>query len=135
MVEDALSSVLATSPAVAALVGARIWPDKLPQTAQLPAIVYQRISTPEPAVTLDSAAASPGRCRVQLSLWALTFGETRQLVAAVRAVLHGWSGAVGADVLQLVRLANWQDDYEPGPPERFRVIADFMVTSNEGVAA
>jgi len=132
VIEDALRSVLLADAAVSALVGTRVAPMKLPQGGTLPAIVYQRIST-IPRMGMESEVG-PTRSRVQLSLWADTFQQVRALTTAVRAALQGWSGpAAGVDI-KLVSLANWLDDYEPGPPERFRVIADFYVMSMEGAA-
>lgn len=134
MIEDAIRSVLLADADVAALVTARVWPMKLPQSATLPAVVYQRISTTGNGVAME-APVGPTRARVQISAWATTFGQARQLGEAVLHALNGWSGTAGGVKVQLVRLVNWLDDYEPGPPERFRVIADFYVFSMEGVAA
>lgn len=133
MIEDALRAVLIADADVSALVAARVWPARLPQSAALPAVVYQRVSTTG-GMSL-SAPAGPTRSRVQLSAWAPTFPQARQLGEAVVAALNGYSGIAGGEPLQLVRLVNWLDDHEPGPPERFRVIADFYVFSMEGVAA
>lgn len=133
MIEDALRAVLIADADVAALVTARVWPMKLPQTATLPAVVYQRVSTIG-GVGL-AAPVGPTRSRVQFSAWAATFGQARQLGEAVVHALNGWSGTAGGQDVQLVRLVNWLDDYEPGPPERFRVIADVYVYSMEGVPA
>lgn len=133
MIEDAIRAVLLADPAVAALVGTRVSPLKLPQGGSLPAIVYQRVST-VPLLGLE-APGGPTRSRVQLSLWAATFDQARSLGVAVRDALQGWSGRVGVEDVRLVSMANWLDDYEAGPPERFRVIADFYVLSMEGAAA
>lgn len=134
MVEDAIRARLLADPDVAALVATRVWPVKLPQGPTFPAIVYQRISTTSNGVAMESPVG-PTRSRVQLSAWASTFSGARQLAEAVVHALNGWSGTAGGESVQLVRLTNWLDDYEPGPPERFRVIADFYVFSMEGVAA
>ncbi len=134
MIEDAIKAVLLADADVAAIAGSRVWPMKLPQSATLPAVVYQRVSTTREDFGLRGPVG-PTRSRVQLSCWAATFGEARQLWEAVHGALNGWSGYAGGQALQLVRFLNWLDDYEPGPPERFRVIADFYVFSMEGVAA
>lgn len=134
MVEDAIRAVLLADPDVAALVSTRVWPIKLPQSATLPAVVYQRISTTRDQPALETPIGAT-RSRVQLSSWASTYGAARQLAEAVHGALNGWSGTAGGQVVKLVRLATWLDDYEAGPPERYRVIADFYVFSMEGVAA
>ena len=133
MIEDALRATLLADADVAALVAARVWPMKLPQAPTYPAVVYQRISTTN-GVALETPVGST-RSRVQVSCWALTFGQARQLGEAVVHTLNGWSGVAGGERVQLVRMLNWLDDYESGPPERFRMLVDFYVYSMEGVAA
>lgn len=135
MIEDAIRAVLLADADVAALVSSRVWPVRLPQAGTLPAVVYQRISTTAEPPALE-APVGPTRSRVQVSCWAATFGQARQLGEAVLGALNGWSGTAGGERVELVRLANWLDDYEAETPEpRFRVIADFYVFSMEGVAA
>jgi hypothetical protein len=132
--ESAIRSALLADPAVAALVGTRIGPLKLLQNPELPAIVYERISTPGDPPALDGAKVAP-RIRVQLSLWAASFDAVRQLAAAVDARLSGYSGPNGDGTsLRLVWLANLSDDYEP-ETGLYRVIADYRVIHTEGVAA
>lgn len=135
MIEDVLKAALLADAAVAALVGTRVWPARLPQTATLPAVVFQRVAT-VPSSPALSNPVGPTRARVQMSCWATTFGGARELGDAVMHALNGWSGTTGGEQAHLVRLVNWLDDYDPGPPEpRHRVIADFYVFSMEGVAA
>ncbi len=132
--ETALRVALLADPAIAALVGTRVYPMELPQNPTLPAIVYQRISTPGETPMLKHAQVAP-RIRIQLSLWAGTFGAVRQLAAAVDAKLDGYSGPNGDGTsLRLVWLANMSDDYEP-ETKLYRVIADYRVIHTEGVAA
>jgi hypothetical protein len=134
MIDAAVRLMLTSTPAVAALVGARIYPGKMEQGSALPAIVYDRvITTPAPA-PLEGAAA-PVRARLRLSCWADSFDEARGLWQAVKAALEGRSAMVGLDDIRLVRLLNWFDGpNEPGPPARFRVTADFHVYTIEGEA-
>lgn len=133
MIEDAIRARLIASAEVAALVAERIWPMKLPQGPVLPAVVYQRISTTTDGVAMESPVG-PVRSRVQITAWAGTFSGARALAEAVQIGLNGWSGTAGGESVRLARLVNWLDDYEPGPPERYRVISDFYVFSMEGVA-
>ncbi len=132
--ESAVRAALLADATVAALVGTRIGPMKLPQKPTLPAIVYQRISTPGDPPALDGAKAAP-KIRIQLSLWAESFDGARQLAAAVEERLDGYSGPNGDGTsLRLVWLANMSDDYEP-ETGLYRVIADYRVIHTEGVAA
>ena len=80
-----LFSLLSQAAPVAALVGTRIYPLRIPQEQPRPAITYQLISrVPEGSALceLDDDA------RVQVSLFADTYGEIEALSQAVRAVLH-----------------------------------------------
>ncbi len=131
--ETAVRAALLADPAVAALVGSRIYPMRLPQNPALPAVVFQRISAPPDGLTIDGRA---GRVpiRLQLSLWAQTYDGARALMAAVDARLDGYSGSNGdGTALRLVALKNMSDDYEP-ETGLYRVIADYRVIA-EGVAA
>lgn len=65
-----LATYLLANAGVAALIGTRIEPDKLPQRATLPAVVYYRISGTH-AESL-SGIRSAGTCRVQLDAYAAT---------------------------------------------------------------
>jgi hypothetical protein len=134
VIETALRELLETNAGVQAIAAGRVWPLKLPQSAELPALVYQRISTPDPPLGLEGEVG-PSRPRFQVSSWAATDGVARQLGAAVRTALHGHSGVIAGEPIRLMRVANSLDGYEPGPPERFRVITDVVVYTMEGVAA
>lgn len=132
MIESALRAALLEDSTVAGLVGARIYPLVLPQNPTLPAIVYQRISAPPDPLSLDG----PGgrlRTRVQLGLWASTWSGSRTLAAAVREVLHGWSGIGDGQDVMLIAEANETDDYEP-ETKLYRVVADYYVHTKENVA-
>lgn len=120
------SAILASAP-VTALVGTRVYPMMLPQGPTFPAVVYQRIST-VPDMLVDGPGFAP--IRMQLSMWATTFGGARTLADAVVTALHGYHGGE----LRLSRLINLLDDYEPDT-KLFRVIADFRVHHTQGVAA
>ncbi|MGY3091083.1 hypothetical protein ACVWYF_004147 [Hymenobacter sp. UYAg731] len=80
-----LFSLLSQAAPVAALVGTRIYPLRIPQEQPRPAITYQLISrVPDGSAicALDDIA------RVQLSLFADTYGEIEALAATVRGALH-----------------------------------------------
>lgn len=94
--ESAIYSLLTTgSPnPVAALVADRVYPLILPQPPTLPAIRFQRISTPRSQYrTMDGQAnyASP---RIQIDCWDLTFDGVLALGEAVYSLLEGFNGTV-----------------------------------------
>ena len=125
--EGAIRAAILASAPVTALVGTRVYPMMLPQAPTFPAIVYQRIST-VPDMLVEGPGFAP--IRIQLSMWATTFGGARTLADAVVTALHGYHGGE----LRLSRLINLLDDYEPDT-KLFRVIADFRVHHTQGVAA
>lgn len=107
-VEGVLRSVLAGAPAVAAIVGDRIFPRYYPQGAALPLLVYSRISTVDVAPTFDGSSRLR-RVRVQFSAWANTKAEVEDLGDAVLAALLPY---VEAPVSR-IDLANVLDLFEP----------------------
>ena len=89
--EAALHTLLSTDVGVGAIVGlsasARIYPLLMPQGGALPAVTYQRISTPR----IDTASLLGNnarvRCRMQVDCWASTFAQAKALADAVRAAM------------------------------------------------
>lgn len=102
--------------AIKSLAGGRVYPMVLPDTATLPAIVYQRISSvPVTSLNGDSGLES---VRIQVSVWATTYKEAKTLSATVKSTLN-------ATTLKIVSDGD-SDDYEP-ETKRFRVLADYLV--------
>lgn len=89
-------TIILGDPAVAALVGTRVYPKILPQSPTLPAITYQRISRVSVADHL-TGAGSLGRPRVQVDAWASTDAAAETLGAAVKARLNGFKGTVAGE--------------------------------------
>lgn len=89
--QAALRARLIAAAPVAALVGQRIYWVQRPQAAALPAITLQTISDdrPQHMKGLQELRAS----RVQLDVWAETYGSTRQVSeAAIAALLPEQTG-------------------------------------------
>ncbi len=81
--ESDLKTHLGAHAALTAFVGDRVHPLVLPERSALPAIVYQRvISTPENDI--DGLDGETMRIRVQITTWALTHDEARQIAEIVR---------------------------------------------------
>lgn len=78
------AKLLATS-GVSTLLGARVYPDRLPQGATLPAAVYHLISLQE---EVDLAGLTGvGHARVQVDAWAATRLAANALALAIRDAL------------------------------------------------
>lgn len=85
--ESTLYTALSTNAALAALVGTRIKPDVLPQGTTIPAIAYQRISTPRSQVFGSTQAVAVSKPRIQFSCWGNTADEALAVCAALRTAL------------------------------------------------
>lgn len=102
--------------AIKNLANGNVYPIVLPDTSSLPAIVYQRISS-LPVNSLDGDSDLDS-VRIQISVWANTYNEVKELSSVVRITLND-------SVLKLVT-ENDTDDYEP-ETKRFRVLTDYVV--------
>jgi hypothetical protein len=91
--ETALRSYVLADVAIAAAVGVRMYPRRLPQGPTLPALVYQRVDTRR-LHDFDGPDGLP-RARVQIAAWASNVAGAWELANAVRARLDGYRGAWG----------------------------------------
>lgn len=90
--EKAAARAIAADPAVAALLGERIWPVIAPQSASLPFATWRRTG-----VSRSQTLSGPmGMATVQLAVdvFSTTYEEARDIADRVRAVLDGWGGPV-----------------------------------------
>jgi hypothetical protein len=111
MIEADLRTYLLAQPAVTALIGARLFPLRLPQGAAFPALTYQRVAGGEDVT--HQGRSGLGRARMQLDCWAATYGQAIALADAVKDALVGYRGAMGATPFAAGRLANEIDLDEP----------------------
>jgi hypothetical protein len=96
-IEVALRSILLADAGVAAIVGTRIYRNKLPQNVTYPAIRYQLISTPWGEYrTVDGAAVDYAKPRFQIDCWATAADGELALADAVFAALEGYHGTFGS---------------------------------------
>ncbi len=123
MIEQTLRSYLLAQPAIAALIGERVYPLVLPQGAALPAITYQRISSVrESSHEGPSGLAHP---RFQLNCWSGTYAGARAMADAVRPSVNA-TRSLG----QATFLVDDHDDYDP-ETGLYRVILDVILWHGE----
>lgn len=96
---EELREVLLVNPTVIGLVGTRIYPGVLPQAVQLPAVVFNIIST-TPENVLEGAPTLAGQ-RVQIDSYGKKYGDAHEVDDALRSVL---------EVLGTPELAAWRID-------------------------
>lgn len=89
-IATALRAHLLADAAIAALVGTRIYPLRLPQKPQLPAIVLLRVSDVRPPILRGQASVAQER--FQVDAWATTFDGATALGTLCRRRLEGYSG-------------------------------------------
>lgn len=90
LIETALFAYLSE---LAGLVGARVYPLKLPQKPTLPAITYQRISGPH--VHSHSGISGLARPRYQFTCWAEKYADAKATAEILRLALDGYKGTMG----------------------------------------
>lgn len=131
MIEASLRMFVIADPAVSALVGPRVYTLKLPQTPQYPAVVYQRISGPR--MHSHDGATGLAEGRWQFTAWARRYQDAKAVADALRQRMDGYSGAVGADEVGLIRLVNEFDEIEPAENDGgdYGVRQDYIVSYYE----
>lgn len=91
-----LFHLLSTSPYTAGLLGTRIKPNRLEAGSGLPAVVYQLVNNQSDRRLLRCAA--PDEARVQLVIYAASYGQMEAVAQAVRRALDGYSDSAGTDI-------------------------------------
>lgn len=129
--EEALYEFLKNDAGVSALVGDRIFPVRVKEGADLPAIAYQRISTFRTYTFDRKPDADPWmRARIQFSCWARSALEARDVAEALNVALSGHTGDMEGLEVGSVDIELELDDYEP-ETGFFRRIVDAMVSLDE----
>jgi hypothetical protein len=115
VIELAIVSLLLAADTSA---GNRIGPIILDRDPNLPAVTYQRISTPRPLQ--HDGDQHYADFRLQLNCWAKRIDgssagyiQAKQLGGEVRAALHGYRGTAGGVTVGLIQITNDRDDRDP----------------------
>ncbi len=90
--EQAAAQALVADPAVAMILGQRIWPVIAPASASLPFATWRRTG-----VSRSQGLSGPtGATSVQLAVdvFSTTYEEAREAADRIRSVLDGWGGQV-----------------------------------------
>jgi len=98
-IEEGIVLRLKAHTGLKALIVERIHPLKLPQSVTLPAVTYQRISTPREITHDQGNDASDGgelaMPRFQFTAWAETFASAKAVSKQIRKALNGYKGTLG----------------------------------------
>jgi hypothetical protein len=129
----AFRTYILTKTGVSSLISTRMYPDYLPQTPTLPAVVYHVISN-VPEHHLGGAAALT-TLRIQANLYATSRSGANTLAEAMRNAANGYTGAMGAEYAQTCRLdVTRYDTDEPADGSdlhRYVVSQDWILSITE----
>lgn len=114
MVEPAFRTILATAPAVTALVGDRIFHQHKPQDATSPCIVLTRVSTGY--IRQIDGTVSATRGRMQVDCFGPSIPIAKSLAATVRGTLDKYAGTVAGTSFHFIE-ADDERDLPSAPPE------------------
>jgi len=129
-ISEALYTTLSTTSGVTALVSTRIYPNLMPQTPTLPAVVYQMISN----VRGERHRGQTGdaRPRFQITCWAATYLAAAALSIQVRLAVMAMTGTVATVVINGVWNAGETREYEDDT-KLHAVAIDFLISHKEAV--
>ena len=95
-IEEGLTAFLSANAGLTALIGGRVYANKLPQGVTLPALTYQRISSPRRHTHDSNGATGTAHPRFQLDCWSTTYEGAKDIADALRSALNGYRGTMGA---------------------------------------
>jgi hypothetical protein len=127
--EKAVRSVLINDATVAALVVARVYPQRRPMGTAVPALIYQNVASE----TNQAVATQGGLKRTRLSIACIdrTYGAVKTLRNAVEGALINYSGTLEGETIDSLRLESAVDIDETNEPAGefgyFRTILDFVI--------
>jgi hypothetical protein len=96
-IEEGIVYRLKNYSGLSALVGDRIYPLKLPQGVILPAVTYQRISTPR-VITHDQGTGGLAMPRFQFSAYDDGYSSVKAVIKQIREALNGYKGLPEAQI-------------------------------------
>ena len=128
-IEAALASYLMDDPNIKGLIGENLYGLAIPQNKDVPAVVYQRVSTPRTLSLTGESASNP---RIQFSCYAKNYGQTKQIAIQLHKSLDYFRGTLGGGVKAAILMADSRDDYEPDTG-RYRCDVDFFVMHTKKV--
>lgn len=126
--KEILFPVLVADSGISGLVGERIYPRRLPEGTELPAISWfrvstQRIYTYDPYPETDAWATA----RVQFNCWSTFEEEADRVGEAVLLCLSGYGSTLGGELIGSSFAVNDLDLYD-SEVEIFRRVLDFYIS-------
>lgn len=123
MIQKAIRKLLVNDPAVAAIVGTRVYPIHVDGALTPPYIKYLTVSDARIYRTIRPP-------RIQVSCWADDYPTVRQLAEVVIAALDDYHGVIDGVAIESIRYLNGPELYE-AETRLYHIPCDFRVTYRE----
>lgn len=126
MIDAAIKTLLRNNVTISAACGSRVYPVLPPQDSDLPCMSWSRIST-DRGLHHGGATKRP-TALFQVTVFAETSTQAKELAAAVVAQFHGYKGTSSGEVIHLAEVENEVDFADTGI---YQVAIDVRITHNE----
>lgn len=130
-IREALFEAMTSHPGVAAMAGKRVYPVRMPQAPQLPAVTYRQ--TGGAREHSHDGASGLADADFEVVAWASTYDAATDLAAEVRKSLDGLKALVKAVDVQAVFIEGEADDYDDDV-QAYSVRLEFSVAFGEETA-
>lgn len=130
LLESDLTEFILEDTDISAMIDDRIYPIVLPQSPDVPALTYFRVSGAR--FTTMEGPNELMNPKFQINSWAETYSEAKTLANLVMERLHGYRGAFNAEEVLGIFLNNEEDlieDLDDGT-RFYRVRMDFLLWKN-----
>lgn len=107
--EYVLASAAVRSPALALLIGTRMYPVLAPASATLPFITWRR-SGIQREQTLTRPSGLP-RVTVEYTIYGITYEQARDVADSLRLILDGYGGSANNTEVKQTSLEDESDDF------------------------
>ena len=142
MIQADIYLILSTSPAISGICSGRIYPQRLPQGATVPAVVYT-INEINPIVSLSGESGLDSG-RIEIICWAQNYTAAHLLATTVRAAFasSGIATLIGSmedtedeethNFGVVMNMSAWSDPSVDMPPPKYNKFVPFHYLATEG---
>lgn len=130
-IEEGFTTYLLAHTGLSALIGNRIFPMRLPEGVDLPAITYERVSGPR--MRSHSGPSGTANPRYQFRCWGDPYSSAKDVADQLRIALDGFSGDMGTVAVQAAFVEDDVDDYNIAT-KQYNVRLDAILWHAEAIA-
>jgi len=129
VIKEFLYTTLKNTPAISAIVAARIYPNILPQDCTLPAISFSRVSASRGL--LHSGDSHVVDALYQINVWSADAKLAETLSLAIKSAFHGLKAKGTSDEIMLAKLMNEVDLTPDADMNEYHIALDFNIQHRE----